>query len=58
MALMEALRVGPVQIVLAGKEGYPARGEEDFGISYWMAYFLSWIYMCVFMVVWMPLFSV
>jgi hypothetical protein len=58
MALMEALRVGPAQIVLAGKDGYPPRGEDDFGISYWIGYFLAWIYMCVFMVIWMPLFSV
>ena len=35
MALMEAIRVGPVQIVFAGKEGYdyPAPAQDDFGVS-------------------------
>ena len=33
MALMEAIRIGPVQMVFAGKEGYPAAGEDDFGVS-------------------------
>lgn len=32
MALMEAMRVGPVQIVFAGKDGYPAKGPEDYGV--------------------------
>ena len=32
MALIEAMRVGPVQMVYAGKQGYPAPGPEDFGV--------------------------
>lgn len=32
MALMEALRVGPVELVYAGKRGYPESGPEDFGV--------------------------
>ena len=32
MALMEALRVGPVELVYAGKRGYPEAGPEDFGV--------------------------
>lgn len=32
MALMEALRVGPIQLVYAGKHGYPEAGPEDFGV--------------------------
>jgi len=32
MALMEALRVGPLQLVYAGKHGYPEPGPEDFGV--------------------------
>jgi hypothetical protein len=59
MALMEALRVGVPQLVFAGKKDqYPAPGEDDFGIAYWVGYFISYIYLCVFMVVWTPLFSV
>ncbi|KAI9879246.1 MAG: hypothetical protein M1823_006858, partial [Watsoniomyces obsoletus] len=58
MALMEALRVGVPQLVFAGKKDqYPAPGEDDFGIAYWVGYFISYIYLCVFMVVWTPLFS-
>lgn len=34
MAFMEALRVGPMQIVYAGRQGYPAPGAEDFGVCY------------------------
>jgi hypothetical protein len=35
MALLEAIRVGPVQIVFAGKDGYsyPAPAKDDFGVS-------------------------
>lgn len=58
MALLEALRIGPVQIVFAGQGDFPARTENDFGISYWMGYFLSWLYLCVFSVIFVPLFSV
>jgi len=57
MALIEALRVGPIEIVWAGKHGYPAPGQDDFGIAYTMGYFISWLYVCVFMVIWMPLFE-
>ena len=32
MALIEALRVGPIPIVYAGKHGYPAPAETDFGV--------------------------
>ena len=58
MALMEGLRHGPVQMVFAGKEGYDAPGAEDFGIAYWSAYMLSYVYVCVFMIFFVPLFSV
>ena len=34
MALIEALRVGPIQIVYAGKHGYAAPEEDDFGVRY------------------------
>jgi hypothetical protein len=37
MALMEALRVGPIQLVYAGKQGYPEPGPEDFGVCPAMA---------------------
>ncbi|EXJ67411.1 uncharacterized protein A1O5_09424 [Cladophialophora psammophila CBS 110553] len=57
MALMEALRVGPLQIVYAGKHEYPAPGEEDYGIAYTVGYIISWLYVCVFMIIWMPLFD-
>ncbi|EXJ87022.1 hypothetical protein A1O3_03979 [Capronia epimyces CBS 606.96] len=57
MALIEAIRVGPVQMVYAGRQGYAAPGPEDFGIAYSVGYFLSWLYLCVFMVVFVPLFS-
>ena len=58
MALMEALRVGPAQLVFAGKDGYAAPGENDFGISYWVGFMVSYIYMCIFMVIFVPFFSV
>ncbi len=58
MALIEALRVGPAEMVFAGKEGYEAPGEDDFGIAYWVGFMLSYLYMCIFMVVFVPLFSV
>jgi len=57
MALMEAMRVGPMQIVYAGRQGYPPPGDEDFGIAYTMGYFISWLYVCFFMVIFVPLFS-
>ncbi|KAH0848359.1 hypothetical protein AYO21_04385 [Fonsecaea monophora] len=57
MALMEALRVGPLQIVYAGKHDYPAPAEDDYGIAYTVGYFVSWLYVCIFMVIWMPLFD-
>ena len=41
MALIEALRVGPVEIVFAGKHGYPAPAEDDFGVS--SAFEAAWI---------------
>jgi hypothetical protein len=34
MALMEAIRVGPIQLVYEGKHGYPAAGEDDFGVCF------------------------
>jgi len=57
MAFIEALRVGPMQIVYAGRQGYPAPGDEDFGIGYTVGYILSWLYVCVFMIIFIPLFS-
>ncbi|KIV84999.1 hypothetical protein PV11_00740 [Exophiala sideris] len=57
MALMEAIRVGPIQLVFTGKHGFPEAGQDDFGIAYNVGYFLSWLYLCVFMVVYVPLFS-
>lgn len=32
MALTEAMRVGPVQIAMAGQEGYPKPGPKDYGV--------------------------
>lgn len=32
MALIEVIRIGPVDIVFAGREGQSARGPEDFGV--------------------------
>ncbi len=58
MALMEALRVGPLQMVFAGKEGYNQRGEQDFGTAYWVGYMISYVYMCIFMTIWVPFLSV
>jgi len=55
MALMEAVRVGPLKLVYAGREGFPAPGEDDFGIAYTVGYILSWLYVCVFMVLFLPL---
>ncbi|KAI1627457.1 hypothetical protein EDD37DRAFT_606269 [Exophiala viscosa] len=57
MALMEAIRVGPIQLVFTGKHGFPDAGQDDFGIAYNVGYFLSWLYLCAFMVVYVPLFS-
>ncbi|KIV89740.1 hypothetical protein PV10_07120 [Exophiala mesophila] len=57
MALMEALRHGPLQLAYSGKHGYPQPGPEDFGIAYNVGYFLSWLYVCLFMIVYVPLFS-
>jgi len=54
---MEALRVGPIQLVYAGKHGYPEPGPEDFGIAHTVGYLFSWLYLCGFMVVYVPLFS-
>lgn len=58
MALLEAIKIGPLSIVFAGKDGYPEPKPEDFGFVYWVAYMLSWVYLCIFVVVWKPLFSV
>lgn len=58
MALMEGIRVGPMQMVFAGKDDFPPRGADDFGISYWVGYFISWIYLCFFSVIFVPIFSV
>ncbi|KAK5197026.1 hypothetical protein LTR99_000619 [Exophiala xenobiotica] len=57
MALMEAIRVGPIQLVYEGKHGYPAAGEDDFGIAHAVGYFVSWLYLCAFTVVFVPFFS-
>lgn len=59
MALLEAIRVGPVQIVFAGKDGYsyPAPAKDDFGIAYTMGYFISWLYLCMFTIIWVPFFQ-
>lgn len=32
MALMEALRHGPLQLAYTGKRGFPEPGPEDFGV--------------------------
>ena len=32
MALMESMRVGPIQLVYAGTHGYPEKAEDDFGV--------------------------
>lgn len=34
MALMEAIRVGPIQLVYAGKHGFPEAGPDDFGVRF------------------------
>jgi hypothetical protein len=58
MSLIEALRIGPLQIVYAGSHGYPAKSPEtDFGIAYTMGYVLSWLYVCIFMIIWVPFFQ-
>jgi len=57
MALLEVLRIGPMELAYAGTHEYAGPGENDFGIAYTVARFLSWLYLCVFMVVWMPLFN-
>jgi len=57
MALIEALRVGVVDIVYAGHNGTKAPGPEDYGIAYNVGYFISWLYMCLFAIVFVPLFS-
>ncbi|KAK5283399.1 hypothetical protein LTR55_012100 [Exophiala xenobiotica] len=57
MALMEAIRVGPVQLVYEGKHGYPAARDDDFGIAHAAGYFVSWLFLCAFTVVFVPLFS-
>lgn len=33
LALLETLRIGPMELAYAGKQGYPAAGENDFGVS-------------------------
>ncbi|RMD39965.1 hypothetical protein DV735_g5183, partial [Chaetothyriales sp. CBS 134920] len=57
MSLLEAIRVGPVQLVFAGKLGYPPPSDDDHGIAYTMGYIISWLYMCLFSVLFVPLFS-
>ncbi|KAJ9633343.1 hypothetical protein H2204_007060 [Knufia peltigerae] len=57
MALMEAIRVGPLQLVYAGTHGFPANGADDFGIAHAVGYFVSWLYMCAFTIVFVPFFS-
>jgi len=57
MAVIEALRVGPIEMVFAGKHGYPAPSENDFGIAYTMGYVFAWLYTCLFMIIWVPAFG-
>jgi hypothetical protein len=33
LALREALKQSPMQLVYAGRHGYPEAGKEDFGVS-------------------------
>ena len=33
MALMEALRVGPLQMVYAGTDNFPPKSADDYGVS-------------------------
>jgi hypothetical protein len=30
--ILQALKIGPAEIVYAGRDGYPAPGKEDFGV--------------------------
>lgn len=43
MAFMEALRVGPMQIVYAGRQGFPEPGPLDHGVS--VCKNLSWYWL-------------
>jgi hypothetical protein len=33
LALTEALKHGPLELVYAGRQGFPAPGENDYGVS-------------------------
>lgn len=57
LALLQALKTGPAEIVYAGRDGYPAPGKDDHGIAYTVGYLISYIYICAFMLVFIPLFS-
>jgi len=57
LALTEALKHGPLELVYAGREGFPAPGEQDYGIMYTIAYLISYIYICAFVIIYMPFFS-
>ena len=34
MALMEILRVGPTELLYAGRNGYPPPGKDDYGVRW------------------------
>jgi len=57
LALLQALKTGPAEIVYAGRDGYPGPGKDDHGIAYTVGYLISYIYICVFMLFFVPLFS-
>ncbi|KIW21845.1 hypothetical protein, variant [Cladophialophora immunda] len=57
IALREASRVGLWQMVYAGKHGYPPPREDDYGIAYTAGSIISWFFVCVFTIIWMPLFD-
>lgn len=33
LALIEALKHGPAELIYAGRHGFPAAGEQDYGVS-------------------------
>jgi len=57
LAMWEAMERSSLKLVYAGRHGYPAPGADDYGIVYTVACLLCWIYLCAFMVVYVPFFS-
>jgi len=57
LALRECMTHSPMQLAYSGRHGFPGPSEDDFGISYTVAGIISYIYVSIFMVIFVPFFS-